>query len=52
VVLNTTAISFTGSLSEVALPSVGKLEVPLDDHIPFIPVWGFFEQDLETVAGF
>ncbi len=37
---------------EVALPSVGKLEVPLDQHIAFKAVSGGLEQDLETVPGF
>jgi hypothetical protein len=37
---------------DVTLPSVGKLEMPLDNHIPLVAVWGFAEQDLETVPGF
>jgi hypothetical protein len=37
---------------DVALPSVGKLEVPLDKRIPLIAVRGSCEQHLETVPGF
>jgi hypothetical protein len=37
---------------EVALPSVGNLEMLLNNHIPVIAVLGFLEQDLETVSGF
>ena len=37
---------------EIALPAIRKLEVPLNKHIPFLAVWGLFEQDLETVPGF
>ena len=37
---------------EIALPAIRKLEVPLNKQIPFLAVWGLFEQDLETVPGF
>jgi hypothetical protein len=37
---------------KVALPFIGKLEVPLDQQISFKTVSGCLEQDLETVPGF
>jgi hypothetical protein len=37
---------------EIALPAIRKFEVPLNKYIPFLAVWGLFEQDLEPVPGF
>jgi hypothetical protein len=37
---------------DVALLSIGKLELPLNKHISRIAVRGSFEQDLETLPGF